>query len=61
MLPLDEEPFEIDANKRTITVPIHFKSSGVSVVGDEIAETVFFRIARFFDAMDLETCDIFVY
>lgn len=60
MLPLDEEPFEIDANKRTITVPIHFKSSGVSVVGDEIAETVFFRIARFFDAMDLETCDIFV-
>jgi hypothetical protein len=60
MLPLDEEAFEIDANKRTITVPAHFKANGVSVVGDEIAETVFFRIARFFDAMDLETCDIFV-
>lgn len=60
MLPLDEEPFEIDANKRTIAVPAHFRNSGVSVVGDEIAETVFFKIARFFDAMDLNTCDIFV-
>lgn len=60
MLPLDEEPFEIDANKRTIAIPSHFRSNGVSVVGDEIAETVFFKIARFFDAMDLNTCDIFV-
>lgn len=60
MLPLDEEAFEINANTRAITVPAHFKASGVSVVGDEIAETVFFKIARFFDAMDLNTCDIFV-
>jgi len=60
MLPLDEEPFKIDANSRLITVPTHFKNNGVSVVGDEIAETVFFRVDRFFDAMDLSSCDIFV-
>ena len=60
MLPLDEEPFDIDVNKRLITVPSHFKTHGVGVIGDEIAETVFFKVARFFDAMDLNTCDIYV-
>lgn len=59
MLPLDEEPFEIDANKRTISVPSVFKS-GVSVKGDIAAETLIFRIDRYFDAMDLNSCDIFV-
>jgi hypothetical protein len=60
MLPLDETPFDIDANSRNITVPANFKKNGLSVQGDEIAETIFFRIDRFFDAMDLDTCDIYV-
>lgn len=59
MLPLDEEPFDIDANTRAITVPANFKKSGLGVQGDEIAETIFFRIDRFFDAMDFDTCQVF--
>ena len=62
MLPLDEPPLEINANTRTITVPIGFKTaSGLSVEGEQLAETLFFRIDRFFDAMDLSTCDISVH
>ena len=48
MLPLDEDPLEVDANTRTITVPANFKKSGVGVQGDIIAETLFLRIDRFF-------------
>ena len=53
MLPLDEPAFEVDANSRTITVPTDFKKFGVSVQGDAMAETLFFRMDRFFDYMDL--------
>ncbi len=53
MLPLDEPVFEIDANKREITVPSEFKKNGISVQGDEIAESLIFRINRFFDYSDL--------
>ena len=60
MLPLDEKPFEIDANTRAITVPDNFKRHGISVQGDEIAETLFFKINRYFDAVDFDTCRIFV-
>jgi len=59
-LPLDEPPFFIDANKRTIEVPKDFAANGVSVQGDEIAEILFFKIDRFFDATDLNECDIYV-
>lgn len=60
ILPLDEEVFEIDANTRTITVPNSFKTNGISVQGDEVAEIVYFRINRFFDAIDLALRDIYV-
>lgn len=59
-LPLDEEPFFIDADKRSITVPKDFATNGVSVQGDEVAEILFFKINRFFDATDLSTCDILI-
>lgn len=59
-LPLDEPFFEIDANSRKITVPADFKTNGVSVQGDHLAEVIFFRIARFFDYKDLSTCDILI-
>ena len=38
VLPLDEEPFEINADTREISVPEAFKTNGISVKGDEISE-----------------------
>lgn len=60
ILPLDEEVFEINANTRTITVPSNFKNYGISVQGDQIAEIVYFKIDRFFDATDLNEMDIYI-
>ncbi len=59
-LPLDEEPFFIDADKRSIAVPADFSANGVSVQGDEVSEILFFKINRFFDATDLNQCKIFI-
>lgn len=56
MLPLDEEPFMIDANTRIITVPAQFKN-GVGVTGDHIAEIIYFAIDRYYDNTDLATVD----
>lgn len=60
ILPLDEEVFEINANTRQITVPPTFKKYGVGVQGDQVAEIVYFRIDRFFDAMDLNETEIYI-
>lgn len=60
LLPLDEDAFEIDANARTITVPASFRKAGVGVQGDCAAETLLFKINRFFDAVDLADTRIFV-
>lgn len=57
-LPLDEEPFEIDADSRVIKVPSDFQKNGISVQGDEIAEVVYFKIDRYYDATDLATQNI---
>lgn len=48
----DEEIFEIDANARTIAIPSSFAKNGVGVVSDELAETLWFRINRYFDIKD---------
>lgn len=53
MLPLDEPYFIVNANSREITVPAEFKKNGISVQGDEIAESLIFKINRFFDYADL--------
>ena len=53
MLPLDEDVFEIDLNTRQITVPPAFAKNGISVQGDEVAEIVYFKTDRFYDATDL--------
>lgn len=50
VLPLDEPCFEIKANSRSIIIPPDFS---VQVEGDEAAETIFFRINRYFDMTDL--------
>jgi len=57
-LPLDEPIFEIDANSRKITVPAEFRSNGLSVQKDHLAEIIFFRIDRYYDDMDLSNCNI---
>jgi hypothetical protein len=53
MLPLDEEPFKINANSRTISIPTNFAKYGVSLTGDQRAETLLFEIDRYFDFVDL--------
>lgn len=58
VLPLDEEPFIIDANTRAITVPASFKKNGIGVQGDEGAEMLHFIIDRYVDNVDLASRDI---
>lgn len=60
VLPLNEPVFEIDANTRKIDVPEEFQKNGISVQGDEIAEIIYFKINRFYDAIDLATKDIYI-
>ena len=64
MLPMDEihggNVFTIDPNSRVINVPASFVRNGVSITGDELAETLLFEIDRFFDITDLVTTDIYV-
>ena len=57
-LPLDEPFFEINANTRGITVPGEL--SQIAVKGDKLAEIVFFRIDRYYDAVDLNTRHIYI-
>lgn len=57
-LPLDEPLFEINANTRGITVPGEL--SQIAVRGDKLAEVVFFRIDRYYDAVDLNTRHIYI-
>ena len=58
ILPLDEPTFNIDANTREISVPEVFRKNGVGVQGDQLAETLFFTIDRYFDTTDLYRDDI---
>lgn len=59
MLPADEDIIDIDANTREINIRnTIFSTAGVGVQDDEIAETIFFRIDRYFDATDLAPLSI---
>lgn len=57
LIPLDEKPFEIDANSRAITVPSDFVKCG-AVRSDNLCEIATFRIARYYDFQDLADCEI---
>ena len=57
LLPLDEPYFEINANTRSIQPPPNFS---VQVAGDESAETIYFRINRYFDMKDLFSQSIII-
>lgn len=48
MLPTDETIYNIDLNSRTIEAP-----EFLSVATDHYAETIYFKVDRFFDNMDL--------
>lgn len=48
-----EPIFTIDDITRGIIVPDEFKKNGLGVAGDHKAETVWFRMGRYFDGMDL--------
>ena len=56
-----EEDFSIDPDTRVITVPKDFVKNGVAVVGDHLAELLFFKMPRFFDVVDLFNCKIYIY
>ena len=60
MLPLDESHFEINANTRAILIPNEFKKNGVAVQGDDLAEVVYFKVDRYFDAMDFNNTTIYI-
>ena len=57
LMPLDEPLFEIDANKRVISIPSEFNKNGIGVRGDHMAETLYFKIDRYFDHQDLFQVD----
>lgn len=57
LIPSDEEPFVIDANARTISIPAAFNKCA-GVVGDDMCEIITFTIDRYFDYVDLATANI---
>lgn len=60
ILPLNEKPFFINANTREIEPSESFPKNVVGVQGDQVAEIVYFKIDRYFDAMDLNTQRIYI-
>ena len=59
MLPIEEEPFKIDLNTRSIEIPQSFAKCA-SVQSDQLAETIIFVVDRYFDYMDLANTHIYV-
>lgn len=56
-LPFDEELFEINADTRVITIPTNFRVNGF-VLGDHLAEMLFFIVDRYYDTQDLSKTNI---
>lgn len=57
-VPFSEDTFKINTETRVITIPKEFSSNGVGVVGDHLAEFLWFEVDRFYDMVDLMYCDI---
>lgn len=57
-VPFGEDTFSINANNRTITIPASFKTNGIAVAGDHLAEVLYFDVDRFYDLTDLSLCNI---
>jgi hypothetical protein len=58
MLPIDEEPFSIDTNTRTINPPKGFGGKCCGVASDNYAEILTFTVDRYFDYQDLSMTNI---
>lgn len=54
-LPSDETIYNIDLNKRTVEAPEY-----LSVAYDHNAETIYFKVDRYFDLVDLARDDIYI-
>ena len=59
-LPLNEPYFIIDTNTRKIIIPPEFEAAGVGVVGDQVAEILYFEVDRYFDITDLDQTTIYI-
>lgn len=57
LLPLDEAPFAVNANARSVTIPAEFAKCG-AVKGDNYCEIATFVIDRYFDYKDLAEANI---
>ena len=57
-IPFSEVSFNIDTESRAIDIPKTFAVNGVGVVGDHLAEFLWFTVDRFYDMTDLMTCNI---
>lgn len=57
-LPTDEDFFEINANSRVISVPSNYRSHGIAVVGDTYAETLWFKIDKYYDLQDFGDANV---
>lgn len=57
-LPTDEDFFEINANSRMISVPSNYRSHGIAVVGDTYAETLWFKIDKYYDLQDFGDANV---
>lgn len=55
-LPIDEGTFDIDLDTRTISPPTGNKV--YAVVGDHIAEVIYFSVPRYFDMVDLGSKEV---
>ena len=59
-LPLQENPIFVDWDKRQIEISSDFRSRGVGIQGDDMAEIIFFEADRFYGTTDLGGCECYI-
>lgn len=60
-LPVDEDMITINANTRSIVLPENYRRNGIAVAGDTFAETLWFKIDRYYDLQDLSLTYIYIF
>lgn len=60
-LPVDEDMITINANARSIVLPENYRRNGIAVAGDTFAETLWFKIDRYYDLQDLSLTYIYIF
>lgn len=59
-VPIEEKPIVFNLDTRAINISNSSYGSGIGVRGDAFAELILFQGDRFFDIMDLDSCDIYI-